>query len=126
MTEKFMIIHLGNPYDFVIKDIDENNTYGTFSGDEKSMNEFLEYVQYLFDKSESFENENQVLKQFINDVFDLLDKNIREAENMVKWSDEKGLRYTNVSWSFLLKTLKLMKKGMSLEGNLLISDETLE
>lgn len=121
-----MIIHLGNPYDFVIKDIDENNTYGTFSGDEKSMNEFLEYVQYLFDKSESFENENQVLKQFINDVFDLFDKNILEAENMVKWSDEKGLRYTNVSWSFLLKTLKLMKKGMSLEGNLLISDETLE
>lgn len=126
MTEKFMIIHLGNPYDFVIKDIDENNTYGTFRGDKKSMNEFLEYVQYLLDKSESFENENQVLKQFINDVFDLLDKNIREAENMVKWSDEKGLRYTNVSWSFLLKTLKLMKKGMSLEGNLLISDKTLE
>ena len=43
MTEKrFQIIHLGNAYDFVIKDHITNKTYGTFQGETESMEELLE------------------------------------------------------------------------------------
>lgn len=42
MTEKrFQIIHLGNPYDFVVKDHATNKTYGTLQGDDKSLTELL-------------------------------------------------------------------------------------
>ena len=42
MTEKrFQIIHLGNAYDFVVKDHNTNKTYGTFQGDEKQMERLL-------------------------------------------------------------------------------------
>ena len=42
MTEKrFQIIHLGNAYDFVVKDHNTNNTYGTFQGDKKQMERLL-------------------------------------------------------------------------------------
>ena len=41
MTKRFQIIHLGNPYDFVVKDLQTNNTYGTFQGDEKQMERLL-------------------------------------------------------------------------------------
>lgn len=39
---RFQQIHLGNAYEFVIKDHYNNKTYGTFEGDKKSMNNFLE------------------------------------------------------------------------------------
>ena len=43
MTEnkRFQIIHLGNPYDFVVKDHNTNKTYGTLQGDDKSLMELL-------------------------------------------------------------------------------------
>ena len=41
MTERFQIIHLGNPYDFVVKDHQTNRTYGTLQGDDKSLMELL-------------------------------------------------------------------------------------
>ena len=42
MSEKrFQIIHLGNPYEFVVKDNATNKTYGPFEGDEKSMSDLL-------------------------------------------------------------------------------------
>jgi len=42
MTEpRFQIIHLGNPYDFVVKDHVTNKTYGTFQGDDKSLIDLL-------------------------------------------------------------------------------------
>lgn len=42
MTEKrFQIIHLGNPYEFVVKDHQTNKTYGTLQGDDKSLMELL-------------------------------------------------------------------------------------
>lgn len=43
MTEKrFQIIHLGNAYDFVIKDHITNKTYGTFQGETESMEKLLD------------------------------------------------------------------------------------
>ena len=41
-TKRFQIIHLGNAYDFVIKDHVTNKTYGTFQGETESMEELLE------------------------------------------------------------------------------------
>ena len=43
MTEniRFQIIHLGNPYDFVVKDHQTNKTSGTLQGDDKSLMELL-------------------------------------------------------------------------------------
>lgn len=40
--ERFQIIHLGNAYDFVVKDHNTNRTYGTFQGDDDSLNDLLE------------------------------------------------------------------------------------
>ena len=54
MTEKrFQIIHLGNPYDFVVKDHQTNKTYGTLQGDDKSLQECLDNIV----------EENEQLKQ---------------------------------------------------------------
>ena len=60
MTDiRFQIIHLGNPYDFVVKDHNTNRTYGTFQGDEKQMERLLndlneEIVELKKDNLEAF------------------------------------------------------------------------
>ena len=50
MTERFQIIHLGNPYDFVVKDHQTNRTYGTLQGDDKSL---MELLNELHDEKQS-------------------------------------------------------------------------
>ena len=50
MTERFQIIHLGNPYDFVVKDHQTNKTYGTLQGDDKSL---MELLNELHDEKQS-------------------------------------------------------------------------
>ena len=55
MNKRFQIIHLGNPYDFVVKDHATNKTYGTLQGDDKSLTELLDELA----------EENQELKQEI-------------------------------------------------------------
>lgn len=55
MSEKrFKIIHLGNPYDFVVKDFKTNKTYGT-SDDDKNylvdlLNEQQSFIDLLFNE----------------------------------------------------------------------------
>lgn len=77
MTEKrFQIIHLGNPYDFVVKDHATNKTYGTLQGDDKSLTELLnelheENQQIKTTIKEAYNNERtmigkSVLKQLID------------------------------------------------------------
>lgn len=59
VTEKrFQIIHLGNPYDFVVKDHATNKTYGTLQGDDKSLTELLNEL----------DEENQKIKTTINEA----------------------------------------------------------
>lgn len=59
MTEnRFQIIHLGNAYDFVLKDNQTNKTYGTFQGDDESMMEMLNDLS----------DENNELKEEIIDL----------------------------------------------------------
>lgn len=75
MTEnkRFQIIHLGNPYDFVVKDHATNKTYGTLQGDDKSLTELLDGLA----------EENKQLKQQVED----LEFNLQEVRKMVMWND---------------------------------------
>ena len=53
--EPYMVIGLGNAYDFVIKNVNEPETYGTFHGDkydQKSMKKFIEKVNRIVKENE--------------------------------------------------------------------------
>lgn len=72
MSEKqFQIIHLGNPYEFVVKDNTTNKTYGPFEGDEKSMsdllNELIEENEQLRKELEKLKLLNESLGLFMNE-----------------------------------------------------------
>ena len=89
MTE-FHIIGLGNLCEFVIKNIDGKQTYGTFSAcdkhDRKSMQEFIDYVNEIIE-------ENQALKQSdnITDLETQIMKLKEENENLKQalWEAEE-------------------------------------
>lgn len=75
--EPYMIIGLGNAYDFVIKNVNEPETYGTFQGDKKSIKKFIEKVN-------SIVKENEQLKEQINELQefkDNYDKNMELIHN---------------------------------------------
>ena len=57
--EPYMIIGLGNAYDFVIKNVNEPETYGTFQGDRKSIKKFIGKVN-------SIVKENKQLKKYFD------------------------------------------------------------
>ena len=60
-TEKrFQIIHLGNPYDFVVKDHQTNRTYGHLQGDDKSLQECLDNIA---DENEQLKSALKELKE---------------------------------------------------------------
>ena len=69
MSEKrFQIIHLGNPYDFVVKDHQTNRTYGTLQGDDKSL---MELLNELHEENQQLKKEIENLKQgMIHAAFD--------------------------------------------------------
>lgn len=50
--EPYMVIGLGNAYDFVIKNVNEPETYGTFQGDKKSIKEFIGKVNRIVKENE--------------------------------------------------------------------------
>ena len=50
--EPYMIMGLGNAYDFVIKNVNEPETYGTFQGDKKSIKKFVEKVNSIVEENE--------------------------------------------------------------------------
>ena len=69
-AKRFQIIHLGNPYDFVVKDHQTNKTYGTLQGDDKSLMELLnklhEESKYWEQLAEGRLEQINQLKQKIN------------------------------------------------------------
>ena len=79
MTEKrFQIIHLGNPYDFVVKDHQTNRTYGCFQGDDKSLQECLDNIA---DENEQLKDKCENYKQALLDLginVDILDGKVEE------------------------------------------------
>ena len=63
--EPYMVIGLGNAYDFVIKNVNEPETYGTFQGDKKSIKEFIEKVNRIVKENEQLKMENNSLKLLV-------------------------------------------------------------
>lgn len=66
--KRLQIIHLGNPYDFVVKDHQTNRTYGTFQGDSISLKECLD----------SLVDENEQLKQFQEQVASVIESKMAD------------------------------------------------
>lgn len=84
--EPYTIIHLGNPYDFVIKNINEHETYGTFQGDKESMEEFIEKVNSIIKENDELKSENQRVSEqkhiYKQDWKHLcIDKELLDSEN---------------------------------------------
>ena len=105
--EQYTIIHLGNPYDFVIKNINEHETYGTFQGDKESMEKFIEKVNSIIKENDELKASNEGLLKDLNYGFKLiksvekengdLKTELFEARKELLWatSDEvdRGLYY---------------------------------
>lgn len=82
MGEKqFQIIHLGNPYEFVVKDNTKNKTYGPFEGDEKAMSDLLDNQQIsinnLKQENEKLKRENKTLEDIVELFAHQLAKQVR-------------------------------------------------
>lgn len=71
MNERFQIIHLGNPYDFIVKDHHSKQTYGTFQGDTDSLLNCLNSLDKENKELEAVNNElheeNQKLRELLFD-----------------------------------------------------------
>ncbi|WP_405286513.1 hypothetical protein [Methanobrevibacter sp.] len=88
MTERFQIIHLGNAYDFVIKDHKTDRTYGTFQGDKESM---LEMLDNLNDEIK----ELQVQLNFIRDLSNSFKRKVIEKNNSIGILKKQIEEYNN-------------------------------
>lgn len=73
MTEnkRFQIIHLGNPYDFVVKDHNTNKTYGTLQGDDKSL---MELLNELSEEKEQLKQRNDRQAKRLAELYELMAK----------------------------------------------------
>ena len=81
--EPYTIIHLGNPYDFVIKNINGHETYGTFQGDEESMEEFIEKVNLIIKENDELKASNEGLLKDLNYGFKLI-KSVEKENGELK------------------------------------------
>ena len=67
---RFQIIHLGNAYDFVVKDHKTNKTYGTFQGEHTSLKKCFEDITKEIEQLEiqiaDLRYENRNLKSNLN------------------------------------------------------------
>ena len=81
--EPYTIIHLGNPYDFVIKNINEPETYGTFQGDNESMEEFIEKVNSIIKENDELKSSNEGLLKDLNYGFKLI-KSVEKENDELK------------------------------------------
>ena len=84
--EPYMVIGLGNAYDFVIKNVNEPETYGTFQGDEKSIKEFIGKVN-------SIVKENKQLKKYFDIPIDDTGKSMSIKELLEEYEKLKAQLY---------------------------------
>ena len=112
--EPYTIIHLGNAYDFVIKNVNEPETYGTFQGDEKSIKKFIEKVNRLVKENDDLKQHVQCHKERISMLSELLDF----ADAIIDLSDNEKAKNTwankntqlNIEWKKVL-----LKYGVEIE-----------
>lgn len=64
MTEniRFIKIHIGTPYEYVIKDINNNETYGMFKGDDKAGIQLLKTINKLNEENDRLQSKIKMLK----------------------------------------------------------------
>ena len=74
--KRFQIIHLGNPYDFVVKDHQTNRTYGTLQGDDKSL---MELLNALNDEKEQLKRKNKKLEKHLRRFYSEEEWKLKEA-----------------------------------------------
>lgn len=96
--EPYMIIGLGNAYDFVIKNVNEPETYGTFQGDRKSIKKFVEKVNSIVKENEQLKSENQRVSEqkhiYKQDWKHLcIDKELLDSENEKLKEDNAILKH---------------------------------
>ena len=87
MSEKqFQIIHLGNPYEFVVKDNTTNKTYGPFEGDEKSMSDLLNEQQFIIEELKTH-NLQHFLEWLVIRGY-VTDEPLKDINNVIACVDE--------------------------------------
>ena len=106
---EFHIIGLGNLCEFVIKNIDEKQTYGTFSAcdkhDRKSMQEFVDYVNQLIKENEQLKSDKEHLMGCLIRFFGYDDEDIDYNLNR-----ESNREYGKQYYSMKEETKKELEK----------------
>ena len=83
MTKKrFQIIHLGNPYDFVVKDHNTNKTYGTLQGDDKSL---MKLLNELHEEKEQLQSRCNDYNVALKTLQDLTERKLNEENEQLKF-----------------------------------------
>lgn len=77
-NKRFMKIHTGTPYEYVIKDINNNKTYGMFKGDDKAVIQLLKTINELNEEKEELKKELKALRKKYNNFSDTVDKRLKE------------------------------------------------
>ena len=74
MTEnkRFTIIHIGNPYECVIKDHNTKNTIGMFDSTTDPVNEVVDLLNVLHEENEALKLDNKLLLGQIKEIRDKL------------------------------------------------------
>lgn len=106
--DPYNIIHTGNPREFVIKNVNEPETYEVFYGDEydqKSMKEFIEKVNRIVKENGSLKQHIQCHKERISMLSELLDL----ADAIIDLSDDEKAKETweNKNAKFEIKWKKV-------------------
>ncbi len=85
-------INLGNFRDFVIKNIDEPETYGTFQfGDEydkKSMDEFIEKVNSIIKENQELKEKNKSIQRAASHIDYISHQDREYAERLYRENQE--------------------------------------
>lgn len=84
--------------------IEANNEIDKLKRENKKLNALC--VEYGFEMGK-LEEENEQLKQFKEDVFSLLDKEIARNEEAIEWGKETGADYGSIGfYNHMLNRLK--------------------
>lgn len=90
-AKRFQIIHIGNPYECVIKDHDTNNTIGMFDSTTEPVNEVVDLLNELHEEVQSqsivikgYQDRNEILNQQICDKNKILLTEIEIGEKLHK------------------------------------------
>ncbi len=98
-NEPYNVIGLGNAYDYVIKNMTEPETYGTFQGDKKSMKTFVEKVNQIVKEKEQLKEYNLRITKVLEDGGVILTKqqlkSLIEMKNDDESSEIRHLRTAN-------------------------------